>query len=115
MDSTGLRRTHCKFSTNLAESGQSGGVQWSPVQSAGLQPDYVGERKVLGYWQLCPPRNPRNILEAADGSDDDLEDGHHPPSRSAMDVDDKNTADDVVDVPEEDDKAELDLFSVTYL
>ena len=47
VDSTGLRRTHCKFSTNLAESGQSGGVQWSPVQSAGLQPDYVGERKVL--------------------------------------------------------------------
>ncbi len=32
-----------------------------------------------------------------------------------MDVDDKNTADDVVDVPEEDDEAELGLFSVTYL
>ena len=33
MDSTGLRWTDCKFSTNLAESSQSGGVRSSPPDS----------------------------------------------------------------------------------
>lgn len=54
------------------------------------------------------PHNLRNILEAADGSDDD----QPPPSESAMDIDD---GDDVVETPEEDDEAELGLFSVTKL
>jgi hypothetical protein len=66
------------------------------------------------------PRNPRNILEAADGSDDDIYFPTNP--ESAMDVDDTNTADDVieipddevdgVEIPEEDDEAELGMFSI---
>jgi len=51
--------------------------------------------------------NPRNILEASDGSDN-----NPPPSESAMDVDDR---DDIIETPEEDDEAELGLFSVTKL
>jgi hypothetical protein len=51
------------------------------------------------------PRNPRNILEAANGSDDGL-------SESGMNVD---VIDDVRETPEEDDEAELGLFSVTKL
>jgi hypothetical protein len=54
------------------------------------------------------PHNLQNILEAADGSDDD----QPPPSGSAMDVDD---GDNVVETPEEDDEAELGLFSITTL
>lgn len=55
------------------------------------------------------PRNPRNILEASDGSDD--EPGKdHPPSESAMDVDNNDT-----EVHEEDEEAELGLISVTEL
>jgi len=52
------------------------------------------------------PHNPRNILEATDGSDDDPGD-HPPPSESAMDID---IDDEVVESPEEDDEAELGLF-----
>jgi hypothetical protein len=55
------------------------------------------------------PPNPRNILEASDGSDD--EPGKdHPPSESAMDVDNNDT-----EVHEEDEEAELGLISVTEL
>jgi len=46
----------------LAESGQSGGVQWSPVQSAGLQPDYVGERKVLDSSPGLPLTATKNYI-----------------------------------------------------
>jgi hypothetical protein len=47
-------------------------------------------------------------VEAANGSDDD----QPPLSESAMDVDD---GDDIVETPEEDDEAELGLFSVSKL
>jgi hypothetical protein len=57
------------------------------------------------------PHNPRNILEAADGSDDDNDD--HVPPPAAMDVDadaDKELEEaevENVEAPEEDDEAEL--------
>jgi hypothetical protein len=49
------------------------------------------------------PRNPRHILEAADGSDDDIE---GPPEPIIIDVDDEGM-DNVEENPEEDDEAEL--------
>jgi len=58
------------------------------------------------------PRNPRNILEAADGSDDDV---NYPPL-APMDVDSAPQADDeedmveIIEKPEEDDEAELGLY-----
>jgi len=57
------------------------------------------------------PHNPRNILEAADGSDDD-NDGV--PPLGAMDIDaDADKEGDVVEIveaPEEDEEAELGLY-----
>jgi hypothetical protein len=61
------------------------------------------------------PHNPRNILEASDGSDDDDNDAPPP----AIDVDgdsgDEGDVVEVVEKPEEDDEAELgaNLLSIT--
>ncbi len=47
MESTGL---HLKMSPPLSETTfetESTGVRWSPVESTGVQLDYVGEGKVL--------------------------------------------------------------------
>jgi len=58
------------------------------------------------------PRNPQNILEAADGSDDDND---YPPP-APMDIDSTSQADDegdtveIIEEPEEDDEAELGLY-----
>ena len=59
-----------------------------------------------------PPLNPRNILEAADGSDDDefLVPEKPPPSESAMDVDDETEAESQTEEPEESDEAELSMY-----
>jgi hypothetical protein len=62
------------------------------------------------------PRNPRNILEAANGSDDDVD---YPPP-APMDVDSPSQTDEeedtveIIEKPEEDDEAELGLhlFSI---
>jgi hypothetical protein len=68
------------------------------------------------------PRNPRNILESVDGSDDNIYFPTNLNPGSAMDVDDTNPADDVIEIPddevdgveieEEDDEAELGMFSI---
>jgi len=47
VESTGLSlKRSPAFRVNCFAT-QSGGVRWSPPESAGVQPDYVGERKVL--------------------------------------------------------------------
>jgi hypothetical protein len=60
-----------------------------------------------------PPLNPRNILEAADGSDDKSILPERPPqSESAMDVDDEmgiESEEEVIEEPEESDEAELSV------
>ncbi len=60
-----------------------------------------------------PPLNPRNILEAADGSDDEsILPEMPPPSESAMDVDDVEEIEsevEVIEEPEESDEAELSV------
>lgn len=49
------------------------------------------------------PQNPRNILEASDGSDDNFD-----VSSAPMDVD--GDEDEIIEKPEEDDEAELGLY-----
>jgi hypothetical protein len=59
-----------------------------------------------------PPQNPRNILEASDGSDDDNNFGPPsagPPSSAPMDISDSDEEVEIVEKPEEDDEAELGL------
>ena len=57
-----------------------------------------------------PPLNPRNIIEAADGTDDkSLVPEKPPPTESATDVDDDNDMESVVEGPEESDEAELSV------
>lgn len=56
------------------------------------------------------PRNPRNILEAADGSDDDV-----PPAAMAVDTDPEEEEDsiEILEAPGEDDEAELGLYKIS--
>ena len=60
-----------------------------------------------------PPLNPQNILEAADGSDDESIVPKNPPqSESAMDLDNEmgmESEEEVIEEPEESDKAELSV------
>ena len=60
-----------------------------------------------------PPRNPRNILEASDGSDDDNNFGPPsstgPPSSAAMNISDEEDEIEIVEDDVEDDETELGL------
>jgi len=53
-----------------------------------------------------PPRNPRNILEASDGSDDEFE---SLPISAPMEVDSDEDVVEIVEEPKEDGEAELGL------
>jgi hypothetical protein len=61
-----------------------------------------------------PPRNPRNILEASDGSDDEF-DGPPSSATSPMQVDSDEDEVNIVEEPEEDDEAELGLCLLSFL
>ena len=60
------------------------------------------------------PRNPRNILEASDGSDDDF-DGLPSSATAPMQVDSDEDVVEIVEKSEEDDEAELGLYLLSFL
>jgi hypothetical protein len=60
------------------------------------------------------PRNPRNILEASDGSDDDF-DGLPSSATAPMQVDSDEDVVEIVEKLEEDDEAELGLYLLSFL
>ena len=59
------------------------------------------------------PRNPRNILEAADGSDDDDEYRVPPPAATSIDGDEEEEEVEIVEPAGEDDKAELGQYQIS--
>ena len=61
-----------------------------------------------------PPWNPRNILEAADGSDDEF-DGPPSSATSPMQVDSGEDKVEIVEETEEDNEAELGLCLLSFL
>jgi hypothetical protein len=71
----------------------------------------VSEEESFYAGRSGPPRNPRNILEASDRSDDDNNFGPPsagPPSSAPMDISDRDEDEvEIVEKPEEDDEAEL--------
>ena len=60
------------------------------------------------------PRNPRNILEASDGSDDDV-DGLPSSATGPMQIDSDEDVVEIIEKPEEDDEAELGLYLLSFL
>ena len=58
------------------------------------------------------PRNPRNILEAADGSDDDDEYRVPPPAATSIDGDEEEEEVEIIEPAGEDDEAELGQYQI---
>ena len=59
------------------------------------------------------PQNPRNILEVADGSDDDDKYGVPPPAAMSVDGDEEEEEVEIVEPAGEDDEAELGQYHIS--